>query len=96
VATYLILNVSVIIISSALLFKWLRFPVRLILITLIILLILTAVFDNLIVGLDIVRYDPNKILGIYIFKAPLEDFMYSLLAIIIVPAVWNVFRGKHA
>lgn len=45
------------------------------------LFVLTAVFDNLIVGLSIVDYDPAKILGIHIGVAPVEDFMYALLAV---------------
>lgn len=62
---------------------------------LIALLILTAVFDSLIIWAGIVGYDTAKILGVYIGFAPIEDFFYAILAAVIVPALWNLF-GKRA
>jgi lycopene cyclase domain-containing protein len=62
--------------------------------TLIVLLILTAIFDSIIIAAGIVEYSPNKILGIYLGFAPIEDFFYAVLAVIIVPALWNVFETK--
>ena len=50
---------------------------------------LTAVFDNVIVGLDIVAYDDAKITGLLVPFAPIEDFAYALGAILLVPAVWT-------
>jgi lycopene cyclase domain-containing protein len=44
------------------------------------LLLITAVFDNVIIGLGVVAYDPSKISGIKIGLAPIEDFAYSLAA----------------
>ena len=44
------------------------------------LLLITAVFDNLIIGLGIVAYDESLISGIKIGLAPIEDFAYSLAA----------------
>jgi lycopene cyclase domain-containing protein len=62
--------------------------------TALILVVLTAIFDNVIIGLGIVAYDPHKILGLYIYKAPIEDFFYALLAVCLVPALWRYFEGK--
>lgn len=70
-------------------------PGKAIAVTLIILLVLTAVFDNVIVGLSIVGYDSEKILGAYIGYAPIEDFMYAVLAVLIVPAIWHILGTKH-
>jgi lycopene cyclase domain-containing protein len=58
--------------------------------TLIVLLAFTAVFDNLIVGLGIVAYDPAKISGVFIGVAPIEDFAYSIAAVLILPTLWGV------
>ena len=58
-------------------------------IALIALFIMTAVFDSFIVKSGIVAYDTSKILGIYIIKAPLEDFMYSLASIIGAACLWE-------
>lgn len=67
---------------------------RNIIFTLAILCVLTAVFDSIIIGLDIVRYYPEHILGIYIGKAPIEDFAYSLVAVGLVPALWCKSKKK--
>lgn len=44
------------------------------------LLVITAIFDNLIIGLGVVAYDPSKISGMKLGLAPIEDFAYSLAA----------------
>lgn len=59
-----------------------------------ILLIMTAIFDSLIVGFGIVAYDQSKILGMYIGRAPIEDFFYAILAAIMIPALWKRFGGQ--
>jgi lycopene cyclase domain-containing protein len=48
------------------------------------LLAITAIFDNLIIGLGIVAYDETKISGIMLGLAPIEDFAYSLAAPILI------------
>lgn len=62
--------------------------------TLIVLLILTAIFDSIIIAAGIVGYNPQKILGAYLGFAPIEDFFYAALAVIVVPALWNIFDPK--
>lgn len=59
------------------------------------LLLLTAVFDPLIIHFDIVAYDPSKILGIHMFGAPIEDFFYAVYAACIVPLIWNKIGEKR-
>lgn len=95
--TYLLLNVIFILIVCLFLrLHGVRFTAsRALLITLIGLLALTAVFDNVIVGLNIVGYNADKILGIFVGFAPIEDFFYALLAVIVVPAIWHRLGSKH-
>ncbi|MBE1514606.1 lycopene cyclase domain-containing protein [Nesterenkonia halotolerans] len=62
--------------------------------TTLVLLILTAVFDNVIIGLDIVRYGHEHLLGVYLWLAPIEDFSYSLAAVLLLPALWHVLRRR--
>lgn len=95
-ATYLILNIAVILVACLLLRTKPRRPSSAWIVTFVGLLILTAIFDNLIIWAEIVGYDATKILGLYVGNAPIEDFMYSLLAIIIVPALWNKLGDTHA
>ena len=53
------------------------------------LLILTMLFDPVIVALGIVDYDADLLLGLRLFGAPVEDFFYSILAALLIPAVWT-------
>lgn len=95
-ATYLILNVIVTGLVMAFLKVRLGRPSTAVVVTMVALLALTVVFDNAIVGLGIVGYDPQKILGLRIGSAPIEDFMYALLAAVLVPTVWHKLGEKHA
>jgi len=65
------------------------------------LVVLTALFDPVIIYLHIVDYDPAKILGLKFLGAPIEDFFYALYAACIVPLVWmrlgeNKKKDTHA
>jgi lycopene cyclase domain-containing protein len=55
------------------------------------LLLITAVFDNLIIGTGIVAYDEELISGIKIGLAPIEDFSYSLAGPILIAILSRVF-----
>lgn len=59
-------------------------------VSLIILIIATAIFDSLIIHFNIVDYDYSKTLGVAIGKAPMEDFFYAILAAIAAP---NMYKG---
>lgn len=96
-ATYVILNVAflcavmlVLQLKKALIFN------RPMLATLGILLVLTALFDTLIISAGIVGYDNQKILGILIGAAPIEDFVYAALAAVLVPSVWHIAKRRTA
>ena len=93
-ATYLIVNLVFLTIVLILLRVRFRRPTKALLITLALLLTMTALFDSIIVGLDIVGYNTDKILGIYIGHAPIEDFFYAVLAVIIVPVLWSKIPTK--
>lgn len=55
---------------------------------------LTAIFDNVIIGTGIVAYDNALLLGIKILFAPIEDFAYTAVAVVLVPSLFNLFRTK--
>ena len=59
---------------------------------LVVLVALTAVFDNVIVGTGIVAYDRTRILGLRIGVAPVEDFSYAVVAALALPALWVLGR----
>jgi len=58
----------------------------------LLILLLSIIFDNLIIYGHIVKYNTAKLIDLYIFKAPIEDFAYSIVAAIIVPIVWERFK----
>lgn len=59
-----------------------------------VMMLLTLVFDNLIIATGIVDYDPEKISGIRLGVAPIEDFAYTVVALILVPSLFNLLRSK--
>ena len=95
-ATYLILNL--VFIAIAILVLSLTKSLNLnqaTLVTMAIILLMTAVFDSLIIGVGIVAYDENLITGIKIGLAPIEDFFYAVLAVLLVPAVWTMLKKEQ-
>lgn len=58
----------------------------------ILMIALTAIFDNLIIGTGIVAYDDSLISGIRVGLAPIEDFAYTVAALVLLPALWELLR----
>ena len=63
---------------------------------LVVVLVLTAVFDNVMIGVGLVGYDAGKISGAFIGIAPLEDFAYALAAVVLLPSIWVLSGGRRA
>ena len=61
-----------------------------------VLLVTTAVFDNVIVGTGIVGYDEGRILGLRLGVAPVEDFSYAIAAALALPALWVLLGRRRA
>jgi lycopene cyclase domain-containing protein len=60
------------------------------------LVVLTAVFDNAIVGAGIVGYDDSRTLGVRLGVAPVEDLLYSVAAALLLPALWRLATPRPA
>ena len=56
------------------------------------LVLLTAVFDNVMIAVGLFDYSSAHISGIRIGDAPIEDFAYPLAAVILLPALWSRLR----
>jgi len=91
---YLILNLIFVAVSllALLLVPKNRWPAYLV--GLVPMLLLTAIFDNLIVTTGIVAYDPSKISGVMVGAVPIEDFAYTIAAVVIVPSVWSAMINR--
>jgi lycopene cyclase domain-containing protein len=67
-----------------------------VLIALGILLIFTAIFDNVLIGLGFVGYNRTLISGAFIGRAPLEDFAYTVAAVVLLPSLWTLLPEKRS
>ena len=97
--TYWIVNIpfllaSVVVLAGALAVR--RAPaLRPWLVSLAVMLLLTAVFDNAIIGFGIVDYDESLISGLRIGVAPVEDFAYTIAAVLVIPALWHLAEKRQ-
>ena len=66
------------------------------LVTLAVLLVITAVFDNVMIGIGLVGYNQALISGAFIGIAPLEDFAYAIGAAVLLPALWMLLPTRAA
>ncbi|MEV7661694.1 prenyltransferase [Paenarthrobacter sp. NPDC089316] len=60
------------------------------------LAVLTAVFDSVMIGMELFHYDASHILGLTIGLAPIEDFAYPLAGVVALPGLWMwLTRGRE-
>lgn len=57
--------------------------------------VLTAVFDNAIIAAGVVAYDDALTLGVRLGLAPVEDWLYPVAGVMLLPALW-VALGRRA
>lgn len=58
------------------------------------LIVLTAVFDSLMIHFELFHYAPELISGVLIGLAPVEDFAYPLAIAVLLPALWAVLTRR--
>lgn len=67
----------------------------------LVLMVMTAIFDNFIVAFGIVSYDESKLSGIKILYAPVEDFAYTLVLVPLIALIrtyymqWVSKKAEH-
>ena len=62
--------------------------------TLAVLLVMTAVFDNIMISVGLVAYNESLISGAFVGVAPLEDFAYALAAVVGLPSLWVLLERR--
>lgn len=62
--------------------------------TVVALLVLTVVFDSLMIMADLFRFDEGSLLGIYLWHAPIEDLAWPLVAGLLLPSL-HVLLGEE-
>ncbi|MFH5823925.1 lycopene cyclase domain-containing protein [Georgenia sp. AZ-5] len=58
------------------------------------LLVLTAVFDSLMIAADLFRFDGTALSGIRVGLAPVEDLAWPLAAAALLPALWEALGAR--
>jgi lycopene cyclase domain-containing protein len=57
---------------------------------LVVLCVLTVVFDSVMIDADLFRYGTGSLTGLRLWRAPIEDLGYPLVAVMLLPAVWEL------
>ena len=65
-------------------------------ITLLVLLVLTIVFDTVMIWADLFRFDDSYLVGVRLWLAPVEDLAWPLASALLMPALWELLRPRHA
>ena len=60
------------------------------------LLLLTAVFDTIMIGVGFFTYADAHLLGARIGLAPIEDFAYPIAGVLLLPAIWTLLRTRRS
>ena len=53
-----------------------------------VMLVLTAIFDNLMIYAGLFDYGSGTLSGVHIGLAPIEDFFYAACAVFLLPGLW--------
>ena len=51
------------------------------------LVVLTAVFDSIMIAADLFRFDEESLTGIHVGLAPIEDFAWPVAATLVIPSL---------
>ena len=98
--TYLLLDACFLIGAAlaAMLLTWRtpRIPMRAVILAAAALIILTAIFDTVMISVGLFTYADDHLAGPRIGKAPIEDFAYPIAALILLPAIWMKLETRHA
>ncbi|MEL7977617.1 lycopene cyclase domain-containing protein [Isoptericola sp. F-RaC21] len=62
----------------------------------VVLMVLTVVFDSLMIAADLFRYDEAALLGVRVWLTPVEDLAWPLVAALLLPALWALVAGDEA
>lgn len=62
--------------------------------TVAVLLVLTVVFDSVMIAADLFRFDDDALLGVRVGLAPLEDLAWPVAAALLLPALWELLAPR--
>ena len=59
------------------------------------LLLLTAIFDNILISLPAYVFNRPRTLGIYVYRMPIEDFAYMAMVVLLVGMLTQYAKHKN-
>ncbi len=62
----------------------------------VLLVVLTTVFDSVMVATHLFRYDTASLLGPRVLLVPVEDFAWPVAAALALPALWELLGHRPA
>ena len=83
---------GVLVVTAILLLLGVRPSVRAMAGSSIVVGVLTAIFDNAIIGAGLVAYDESTLSGVMVGLAPVEDFAHTFAGAILIPMVWEALK----
>lgn len=89
--TYVLISLPFLLVAVAVaLWRWRRYPQQALVtgIVLAVVLVLTVIFDNLMIAFGNVAYGDAQNLGVYLGLVPVEDLFYPIFATLIITALW--------
>ena len=96
--TYLMLSAVFVGIAAVVAaFAWRRAPrghVRAMLITAAVLVVLTAVFDTIMIATGLFAYSDAHLSGPRVGLAPIEDFAYPVAGVLLLAGLWNLIARR--
>ncbi len=63
--------------------------------TISILLVLTVVFDSVMIQADLFGFDQNSLLGVHVWHAPVEDLAWPVAAGLLLPALRELLGHRE-
>lgn len=63
--------------------------------TIAVLLVLTVVFDSLMIAADLFRFDDASLVGVRLWRAPVEDLAWPVAAGLLLPSLWALLAGEE-
>ncbi|KQQ95524.1 hypothetical protein ASF62_03135 [Leifsonia sp. Leaf325] len=63
--------------------------------TVVVLFVLTAVFDNIMIAVGLMVYSDAGRSGVDIGLAPIEDFAYPLAGALLLPSIWVLLSRRE-
>lgn len=61
-----------------------------------IVLVLTVVFDSIMIAVGLFTFPDEHLLGIRIGLAPIEDLLYAAVAVLVVWSLWHLMPARRS